>query len=190
MKKHALSIFALLMLAALLASCALLPGLPSQTGLKKTSPSDFLYELDSSSETYAIVGLAESGKDKEMLVIPASYTGSDGVSRPVNAIDEGAFAGCTVAKTVVVGPRSVDFISLGASAYANSSIESIYLFVPCGTFGAGSIRTGNADLKVYISSEYYSDYTVDYSWADVIYTSPELNLETTKSYESVISDAN
>ena len=187
MKKLTLSILTLLALAAMLASCALLPG--SSSEMKKTAPSDFLYELDSAGEAYAITGLAESGKDKEMLVIPATYTGSDGVTRPVNAIDEGAFVGCTVAKIVVVGPRTVDFVSLGAGAYASSSIESIYLYVPCGTFGAGSIRTGNENLKIYISSQYYSDYTVDYSWADVIYDSPELNVETTKSYDSLIAEA-
>ncbi len=186
MKKHVLSLLTLLMLAAMLASCALLPG--SSTEPKKTSPSDFLYELDSAGEAYAVTGLAESGKDKEMLIIPATYTGDDGVARPVNAIDEGAFAGCTVAKTVVVGPRSVDFISLGAGAYADSSIESVYLYVPCGEYlGAGGIRTGNANLKVYISSEYYSDYVNQYSWIDIIYNSPELHIETTKSYDSVIA---
>ena len=141
----------------------------------------YLLTLD---DAFAVVGVTETGKTKETVVLPTEITVFDSklgfeITRPVSAIATGAFAGTTRLGTVVIGDQS-RMKEIGARAFADSSVFEIYLFCPVEGFLAGRDMLGGAVDGFRIRVGQNLGYETDYSWGEINVEGQPKTLEVTE----------
>ena len=122
-------------------------------------------------DAFSVVGVTETGKTKETVVLPTEITVYDAklgfeITRPVSAISTGAFAGTTRLKTVVIGDEN-RMKEIGTRAFADSSVSEIYLFCPVEGFLAGKDMLGGAVDGFRIRVGQNLGYETDYSWGEI-----------------------
>lgn len=147
--------------------------LPKPTGHRPAVSSDdeneenFYFVLEKAADdTWAIVGLNESGMEETELIIPARVDDAD-----ISTISKGAFSGSKAVKlTVGKNIRRIDGGALSGSSISEiiipNGIGADNISVPNNSSDELFIAGGQTRLAIFVDPELYEEFISDYFWGD------------------------